>query len=99
MQDGGMRDRDKYRDFKWWLCLAVVVGITWFGTSLHRSFDGPFPPLRPFSAVVRSIGGSLAAVGLVAALGLFVSRSPASGRRVNGGDRQCQGVPKGVEKP
>lgn len=70
-----MIDRHKFQDFGWWCRLAVVVGIIWFGISLHRA-DFGFLGMAMLAAIVRSVAGSLAAAGVVATVGLFVSRFP-----------------------
>ena len=68
-----MTDRDKFKDFRWWCRLAVVVGIIWFGISVYRA-DFGFLGMAMLAAIVRSLAASLAAAGVVAAVGLFVSR-------------------------
>lgn len=70
-----MIDRDRFRDFKWWRRLAVVVGIIWFGVSLMFA-DFGLLLVGLARATVRSLAGSLAAAGVVAAVGLFLSRLP-----------------------
>ena len=70
-----MIDRDRFRDFKWWQRLAVVVGIIWFGVSLIFA-DFGLLLVGLARATVRSLAGSLAAAGVVAAVGLFLSRLP-----------------------
>ena len=70
-----MIDRDRFRDFKWWRRLAVVVGIIWFGVGLMFA-DFGLLLVGLARATVRSLAGSLAAAGVVAAVGLFLSRLP-----------------------
>ena len=70
-----MIDRDKFRDFKWWRRLAVVVGIIWFGFSLMFA-DLGILLVGLARATVRSLAGSLAAAGVIAAVGLVLSRLP-----------------------
>lgn len=79
-----MIDRDKFQDFKWWRRLAVVVGIIWFGGSLMFADLGMFL-VGLARATVRSLAGSLAATGLVAAVGLFVCRLPTADGQDDGG--------------
>ncbi len=81
-----MSDKDKFRDFSWWLRLAVVIGIIWFGISLHLSIGGILDFFGILPTIVRSMGGSLAAAGVVAAVGLFVSRSPTAEEQDEGNE-------------
>ena len=74
-----MMDRNKFRNFGWWWRLAVVAGIIWFGISLRHA-DFGFLGMAILAATVRSMAGALAAAGVVAAVGLLVSRLPASDR-------------------
>ena len=80
---GRMIDRDKFQDFMWWRRLAVVVGIIWFGVSLIFA-DLGILLVGLARATVRSLAGSLAAAGVVAAVGLFVSRLPRADRQDDG---------------
>ena len=82
---GPMIDRDKFRDFRWWRRLAVVAGIIWFGVSLNR-IDFGFFGVNILPATVRSLAGSLAVAGVVAAVGLFVSMLPTSDGQDDGGE-------------
>ena len=68
-----MNDRDKYRDFGWWLRLAVIVGVISFAAIFFVSFDGLLRSLRIFPIAVRSLAGALGIAGLVALAGHFVS--------------------------
>lgn len=70
-----MIDREKFQDFKWWRRLAVVVGIIWFGVSLMFA-DLGILLVGLARTIVSSLAGALATAGVVAAVGLFVSRFP-----------------------
>ena len=80
-----MIDQDKFKDFKWWRRLAVVVGIISFGASLMLA-DLGILMVGLVRATIRSLAGSLAAAGVVAAVGLFVSRLPTADERDDGSE-------------